>query len=62
MASGKKLRKIVKAKRERLTPPGQARRIADGDRRRRGGMRVQDALAFKKAKREGLIPPDVQLD
>jgi hypothetical protein len=57
MASGKKRRKQVKLDRQARQPPSGAFRHRDGDRHRRGGITADQALADKKARQQGLIPP-----
>jgi hypothetical protein len=56
MASESKRRKAGNQARKAKRTPG---RHPDGDRRRRGGLRVEDAIAQKKAMQEfpGEVPP-----
>jgi hypothetical protein len=49
MASQKKRRKAVKLNREQKQPPAGPFRHKDGDRRRRGGLTADQALANKRA-------------
>jgi hypothetical protein len=60
MASDKKRRKASKADRKsQQPPPAGAFRHLDGDRRRRGGIRVDDVIAHKQQFRELYGAPDV---
>jgi hypothetical protein len=58
MASIKKRRKLIKAQRGLQ---GRPKKPADGDRRRRGGLTADQAVALKLAMREGLVPPDARM-
>ena len=62
MASGKTRRKAARqARKQRQVRTGPFRH-PDGDRRRRGGQRVEDALAQKRAMQQfgAIIPPEGQ--
>jgi hypothetical protein len=62
MASDKKRRKAVRqAQKQRQGRTG-AFRHPDGDRRRRGGERVEDAVARKQAMQRGFIIPASEED
>ena len=52
MASGKKNRKASKAAKRTYQPPAGPFRHPDGDRRRRGGPNVDQAIAHKHQFRE----------
>ena len=54
MASDKRRRKAAKLSKPKPTTPFRHR---DGDRRRRGGPTADQAIKFKRAMQEGLIPP-----
>ena len=57
MASDKKKRKAARQTKKQNTPSG-AYRHRDGDRRRRGlSIRVEDAIAAKRAMQTGALPP-----
>jgi hypothetical protein len=55
MASGKKRRKQVKLDRQARRTPTGVFRHRDGDRRRR--YPTAEAIATKKARQQGLLPP-----
>ncbi len=57
MESGKKRKKAAKLDHLARQPPTGTFRLRDGDRRRRGGITVDQALAEKQARREGSLPP-----
>lgn len=52
MASGKKKRKAARATDKAQQAPAGPFRHPDGDRRRRGGVRVEDAIAQKRMMQE----------
>ena len=57
MASDKKKRKAARQGKKQSTAPGTFRH-RDGDRRRRGlSIRVEDAIAAKRAMQSGALPP-----
>ena len=60
MASPKKQRKRAKIEQKTRHPQSGPHRHPDGDRRRRDGIRVEDAIAHKRAMQQfyGAPPPD----